>query len=261
VTWGDKKLYVPSLEDMILIQSVHGAQAKKEHNAQWVIGLITWLSLPELKPQQLSNLALQMNIIPEAMSALLFIKTLKPNLKLDTALKFLNNKGVGFSPWACFYLRTLRGSRIKKSLIRLLLHKDMRFEKLCQVMPRIHPHLYLKRLMRAISLPSSCLKLDHQHHVAFPEKLKYEKFVMIELAFSPKHIGRNRFDVVDQDAGVVRLSKHIKKAGSDERSFFFRYPLNKESTKITITSLSFFNQNVSAQKPQALPFKVRSITY
>jgi hypothetical protein len=261
VTWGGKKLYVPSMEDMILIQSVHGAQAKKEHNANWVMGLVTMLNLPTCKPQKLTDLAVKMKIVPEVTSALLFIKTLRPNQNVDTALKFIKPEGADFMAWSCFYLRTLKSNRINKSLLRVLLPKEMRFEKQRQVIPRVHPHPLFKRLSQAITLPPSCLKLDHHHHVVFSEKLKNKKCVMIELAFNLDHKGRYRFDVADEYGNVVRFSKHIKKVISNERSFFFRYPIKKESSKINITSLSFFNQHVTAEKPQALPFKILSISY
>lgn len=257
----NKLIYAPSLEDMVVIQSVHAAQSKKDANAHWVMSFILWITHPKIKPQHINSHALTMNVVPEVISTLLFIQTLSSHKNIRVTLNLLRKEQVTWRAWCYFYLRGLRSSRFIKYLLHQLLPSNLRMERIQDVIPKLHPHLFLKNRSHSLPTNETYHLFKSTHVIDIGSTLGHTKKIMIGLTLVPEIIGKYRFDLVDEYKRVSRLSIKVKQNSKKEKNYFFFYPIKNVGARLRIISFTHSGSLAAAKLQVPLLFKIHSVTF
>jgi hypothetical protein len=134
-------------------------------------------------------------------------------------------------------------------------------ERIQDVIPKLHPHLFLKNRSHSLPTNETYHLFKSTHVIDIGSTLGHTKKIMIGLTLVPEIIGKYRFDLVDEYKRVSRLSIKVKQNSKKEKNYFFFYPIKNVGARLRIISFTHSGSLAAAKLQVPLLFKIHSVTF
>jgi hypothetical protein len=204
-TFYECEVLIPSIEDLVVITSIHATQFTKERSAAWVIDLVRIFDEGIVSPKKVLEIAHQLNAITEVFSTLLFIQLYRKNELILETLALLRITKIHWRAWLNLYIKSLKLHH--QIYLRLNRHfntsEPMAYKS--EVLPKIRSYYFLSHRKNNIE-DAELSRLDVIHEVKLPALKKNIRTLVMEIGFKSLATKEYRFDVIKEDGGVIRIS-------------------------------------------------------
>jgi hypothetical protein len=256
----DCEVLIPSLEDLVVITSLHATQFTKERSAAWVIDLIRIFDDGVVSPKKIVEIAHQLNAITEVFSTLLFIQLYRENEFISETLTLLCNTKIHWRAWFNLYIKSQKlHQQIYLRLNRYLNTLEPMAYK-SEILPKIRPYYFFHK--KNTVEDSKLSRLDVVHEVKLPNLKEKVRTLILEMGFKPLSRKEYRFDVIKEDGGVIRISIPAWQNRHEVIKYHkVKLYLPADHQKLIIKSVTRDDVIDSTKKHIHTPFNIIKISY